>query len=66
MNAKTNDTINQDMLFETDTGSCSAVCLETLIRKRAYEIFEARGRVPGHEVDDWRQAEREIKHHLGL
>ena len=36
-----------------------------LIRKRAYQLFEARGRRQGHELDDWLQAEREIKHHLG-
>ena len=36
------------------------------IRRRAYELFEARGRLSGHELDDWLEAEREIKHHLGL
>jgi len=25
-----------------------------------------RGHQPGHEMDDWLQAEREIKHHLNL
>ena len=36
------------------------------IRRRAYELFEARGRQAGHELDDWLQAEREIKHHFGI
>ena len=31
------------------------------IRKRAYQLFEMRGRQPGHELDDWLRAEREIK-----
>ena len=31
------------------------------IQKRAYEIFEARGGAPGHEMEDWFQAERELK-----
>ena len=31
------------------------------IQKRAYEIFEARGGAPGHELEDWLQAERELK-----
>ena len=31
------------------------------IRKRAQEIFEARGSAPGCEVDDWLQAEIEVK-----
>jgi UDP-N-acetylmuramoylalanine-D-glutamate ligase len=28
---------------------------------RAYELFEERGREPGHDVDDWLRAERELK-----
>jgi Protein of unknown function (DUF2934) len=34
--------------------------LELQIRQRAYEIYEERGRIPGHEQEDWAQAEREI------
>jgi len=30
------------------------------IAKRAYELFLARGQVPGHDVDDWLQAEYEL------
>lgn len=30
------------------------------IRQRAYELYEARGREAGHDVDDWLQAEAEI------
>jgi hypothetical protein len=30
------------------------------IRVRAYELFEQRGREPGHDLDDWLQAEAEI------
>lgn len=41
-------------------------CLPEMIQKRAYQLFEARGRHPGHELDDWLKAEAEIKHHLGL
>ena len=29
------------------------------IRRRAYEIYLERGEQPGHELDDWLQAERE-------
>jgi len=31
------------------------------IRTRAYELYEARGREPGHEWEDWLQAEREVR-----
>ncbi|HWS97544.1 MAG TPA: DUF2934 domain-containing protein [Candidatus Methylomirabilis sp.] len=30
------------------------------IEKRAYELFEARGAEPGHELEDWVRAESEI------
>ena len=34
--------------------------LEDQIRRRAYELYEARGREDGHDFDDWLQAETEI------
>ena len=34
--------------------------LEYQIRLRAYQLYEARGRVDGHELDDWLLAEEEI------
>ncbi len=30
------------------------------IRFRAYQIYVSRNRQPGHELDDWLQAEREL------
>jgi Protein of unknown function (DUF2934) len=32
------------------------------IRLRAYEIYLERGGLPGNELEDWLQAERELKH----
>ena len=34
--------------------------VEAEIRSRAYELYERRGRVDGHELDDWLQAEAEV------
>jgi len=34
--------------------------LEEKIRRRAYELYETRGREEGHEQDDWLRAEAEI------
>jgi Protein of unknown function (DUF2934) len=34
--------------------------LEEEIRRRAYEIYQERGGIPGDENDDWLRAEREI------
>ena len=31
------------------------------VSRRAYELFQERGREPGHELDDWLRAERELK-----
>jgi HSP20 family molecular chaperone IbpA len=35
--------------------------IEAAIAARAYEIFEKRGGMGWHELDDWRQAETEIR-----
>jgi hypothetical protein len=34
--------------------------LEIQIRERAYELYEARGREDGHDIEDWLLAEEEI------
>jgi len=34
--------------------------LEHQIRLRAYELYEARGREDGHDVEDWLRAKEEI------
>ena len=33
---------------------------EDRIKHRAYEIYKARGEEPGHDLEDWLQAEREL------
>ena len=34
--------------------------LHTRIALRAYQLFENRGRIHGHDLDDWFRAEQEI------
>ncbi len=34
--------------------------IEQLIRQRAYELFEQRGKEDGHDFDDWIAAESEV------
>ena len=36
------------------------------IAKRAYELWEQRGRPVGSSEQDWIAAEKEIRHHLSL
>ncbi|HEX7651983.1 MAG TPA: DUF2934 domain-containing protein [Verrucomicrobiae bacterium] len=49
-----------------DTRGCSPAHVTELIRRRAYQLYEARGRHPGSEWLDWLQAEQELKRHLSL
>jgi hypothetical protein len=35
--------------------------METRIRELAYELYESRGRIDGHELDDWLEAESVIR-----
>jgi hypothetical protein len=37
------------------------VSLEERIRQRAYELYVSRGNESGSELDDWLQAEEEIR-----
>jgi len=38
---------------------------EQWIQKRAYDLYLKRGRTPGHELEDWLQAERELRERRG-
>jgi hypothetical protein len=48
---------------QVETGQVSVVnsTRREEIRRRAYEIYRERGEQPGRELDDWLQAERELK-----
>jgi hypothetical protein len=54
-------------LFHPETNPDSAkpgywlTPIEQQIRQRAYELYERRGRTDGQDLEDWLQAEREIK-----
>lgn len=48
-----------------ESSSC-CTNLNDKIKKRAYELFEKRGRTPGHAMQDWLQAEREVKREAGI
>src|SRR6185437_14977273 len=36
--------------------------VHALISRRAYELFESRGRASGQDLEDWAQAESELLH----
>jgi hypothetical protein len=49
----------EQLVADLETRARNAIHDE--IARRAYEIFEQRGRVHGHDLDDWLQAERELR-----
>jgi hypothetical protein len=53
---------------QVETGEVSVVnsTRPEEIRRRAYEIYLERGERPGREMDDWLQAERELKRAMFL
>jgi hypothetical protein len=51
--------ITQGITQETKKAA-APVNLQDEIRRRAYELYEQRGRTAGYEHDDWLHAEREI------
>jgi hypothetical protein len=44
-----------------DTSGLTPENAAEVIRKRAYQLYELRSRQSGHALDDWLQAENEIK-----
>ena len=65
MNTSSSEVVSEPVSYAPNTGS-PPECAPEFIRRRAYQIFECRGGQSGHELDDWLQAEREIKIHLRL
>jgi hypothetical protein len=43
----------------------AAMPLQDIVRERAYELYESRGREPGLDEQDWLRAEEEILRHQG-
>ena len=49
-----------------DPASHEKMDMQGQIRQRAYELFEERGRHDGHQLDDWVQAEQEVRDKHGF
>ena len=48
-------------LGKSSTPSMSKDDLTKLVEKKAFELYEKRGRKAGHATDDWLEAERIVK-----
>lgn len=44
----------------------SAPVTDADVARRAYDLYLARGREPGHDVEDWLQAERDLRGAIDL
>jgi len=47
--------------FSATSAPTEPKTLEDQVRRRAYELYEERGREDGHELEDWLRAEEEIQ-----
>lgn len=59
-NNKTKNAAVSVIRYGADASNGSADRVAKSIRERAYQLYEQRGHQPGHELDDWLQAEREM------
>jgi len=48
-------------LGKSSNSSITKEDLGSLISKKAYELYEKRGKQGGHAMDDWLEAERIVK-----
>jgi len=48
-------------LSKSSNPTMSTSDVSALIAKKAYELYEKRGRKAGHSMEDWLEAERIIK-----
>lgn len=61
LSAKKHGTPSTSVNFVSDHMLDQKKCeIQDMIARRAYELFEHRARVPGHEIQDWLQAESEL------
>ena len=58
--------VNYGLRYGADTSGLTVENAPEYIRKRAYQLFEMRGRQSGQELEDWLQAEREIESRFGI
>jgi hypothetical protein len=52
--------MNPSSVIQEASAERMSEALRERIEQRAYELYEARGSEPGHEVEDWAKAEAEI------
>ncbi|HEY6767241.1 MAG TPA: DUF2934 domain-containing protein [Candidatus Sulfotelmatobacter sp.] len=56
----TRETLRLEVMKNDSRASVVPINLEDEIRRRAYELSERRGFIPGYEAEDWLAAEHEV------
>jgi hypothetical protein len=56
----------QNKSIEVATNERATVISEQQIAQRAYTLYLARGAEDGHDLDDWLQAEQQLRRELNL
>lgn len=56
-----NEKVKAARLHKREARPGPRAATEADVRERAYQLFLARGAEPGRELEDWLQAERELK-----
>jgi hypothetical protein len=59
--ARNSNTATEQQKTNSGRGSLTPVEAQRKIRDIAHKLFEKRGRVSGHELEDWLEAERIVK-----
>jgi hypothetical protein len=59
--ATTNKRRSDEEATPGDETTSSRIVEREDIARRAYERFEGRGKEPGHDVEDWLQAENDLQ-----
>jgi hypothetical protein len=58
---KTDNVLTMPSVESPTVGAIEAGVTENDIARRAFELYCDRGREDGHDVDDWLNAERELR-----
>ena len=59
---RTDNVLTMPALESPNTVAIASGVTEGDIARRAFELYCDRGREDGHDVDDWLNAERELRH----
>jgi regulation of enolase protein 1 (concanavalin A-like superfamily) len=60
MTAKSKSELNKEIQSLADDPTSCPPELEERIRFRAFQLYDQRGGIIGHDLDDWLEAEREV------